>query len=657
MAYSSPSNNAVAKEIQVNDAVYVERGSHQQLEGVVAFLGNVMFAAGDDWVGVRLSGVSVGLGKNDGSVQGVRYFSCGPQNGLFVRLAHVSPRSLSKLEELRLKRHRLHEITGSSGGSRSLPSTPARNNRDSTSPQLAAVPTSLPNVPQSNTYDDLLDEVLESEQSPHNIDMTTKWSPNSSLVHKEDRVKETSFRNETHPIPYTQQSLTEPLLAHDSDSLSPPPSLRRRQVQLHDERLVDNHAPETPSRRILDRDAAFHQSRGKWSVQRLSHGNVLGRAPSMRPRRCWRLCDDWFHNLAYKPTVLLMLILFLSYTSAVVFFAFVYRVVNILGTRHTTNFCGMDITNRMEALYFSLSTMTTIGYGVSDYYFGDCWTPLLLVLLQVCTAITFDAVAIGLLFLRMSRGRKRGKTIIFSDKAVIRRVRGCPHLLFRIGELRRNFIIEATVRVYCVRHERYPVQHQRDNQECSSSIETTHFVTRHVSLAHPDETTGSHLLMSIPQVIVHKMDLASPLTPPRPTWFDADGNQHNDSVKKYDSLARNEKQSLDRYKSEKDDIRKFHLDRDIEVVVLVEGTDEVTGSALQARHSYRPEDIVWDHTFAPCVVPCQPGDEEHDDEWFQERGCRRRVRQPACCIDFDMFHEIQKVSMNCDACPFVPQHS
>lgn len=77
-----------------------------------------------------------------------------------------------------------------------------------------------------------------------------------------------------------------------------------------------------------------------------------------------------------------------------------------------------------KALYFSLSTMATIGYGTSDYYFGECWTPFILVLLQVFSAIVFSSLAIGLLFQRMSRGQKRGRTIVFSDVAVIRKVRG-----------------------------------------------------------------------------------------------------------------------------------------------------------------------------------------------------------------------------------------
>ena len=90
--------------LKVNDPVHVERDSQPKLEGVVAYVGPVKFAEGDDWVGVQLTGSSVGQGKNDGTVQGEQYFSCGPGCGVFVRAVHVIPRTLSRLEEVRLKK-------------------------------------------------------------------------------------------------------------------------------------------------------------------------------------------------------------------------------------------------------------------------------------------------------------------------------------------------------------------------------------------------------------------------------------------------------------------------------------------------------------------------------------------------------------------------
>ncbi|KAL3826266.1 hypothetical protein ACHAXA_006294, partial [Cyclostephanos tholiformis] len=58
-----------------------------QLEGRVAYIGPVKFKPGDDWVGIQLIRESAGFGRNDGSVQGVRYFDCGnnKKDGIFVK--------------------------------------------------------------------------------------------------------------------------------------------------------------------------------------------------------------------------------------------------------------------------------------------------------------------------------------------------------------------------------------------------------------------------------------------------------------------------------------------------------------------------------------------------------------------------------------------
>jgi len=113
--------------LKVNDPVEIENKlstiSQKPLQGVVAFIGPVSFSEGDDWVGIRLTGAeSIGQGKNDGSVKGVRYFTCPANCGTFVKSSSVKKRSLSKLEELRLKRElKSGNVSGSrpssSGGS------------------------------------------------------------------------------------------------------------------------------------------------------------------------------------------------------------------------------------------------------------------------------------------------------------------------------------------------------------------------------------------------------------------------------------------------------------------------------------------------------------------------------------------------------------
>lgn len=67
----------------------------------VRYIGNVEFANGI-WLGVELRKPK---GKNDGSVQGQRYFTCKPNHGLMVRPNRVTVRGIngSKLLENLIK--------------------------------------------------------------------------------------------------------------------------------------------------------------------------------------------------------------------------------------------------------------------------------------------------------------------------------------------------------------------------------------------------------------------------------------------------------------------------------------------------------------------------------------------------------------------------
>lgn len=51
------------------------------VKATVQFVGNTLFAPGD-WIGIELEDAS---GKNDGAVQGQRYFECPPGHGMFIR--------------------------------------------------------------------------------------------------------------------------------------------------------------------------------------------------------------------------------------------------------------------------------------------------------------------------------------------------------------------------------------------------------------------------------------------------------------------------------------------------------------------------------------------------------------------------------------------
>ena len=54
--------------------------------GVISYIGETQFAPGE-WAGVTLDEP---IGKNDGSVAGVRYFQCETRKGVFSRLTRLS---------------------------------------------------------------------------------------------------------------------------------------------------------------------------------------------------------------------------------------------------------------------------------------------------------------------------------------------------------------------------------------------------------------------------------------------------------------------------------------------------------------------------------------------------------------------------------------
>ncbi|KXT10853.1 hypothetical protein AC579_1936 [Pseudocercospora musae] len=72
----SNSSLAVGQKVELNDS----------RSGTVRFVGTTQFQTGE-WVGVELGDAS---GKNDGSVQGQRYFDCPPKHGIFCRPSGIS---------------------------------------------------------------------------------------------------------------------------------------------------------------------------------------------------------------------------------------------------------------------------------------------------------------------------------------------------------------------------------------------------------------------------------------------------------------------------------------------------------------------------------------------------------------------------------------
>ncbi|KAF5893236.1 dynactin subunit 1 isoform X3 [Clarias magur] len=79
---SRMSSDGGGRPVKVGSVVEVIGKGHR---GTVAYIGNTLFASGK-WVGVILEEAR---GKNDGTVQGKRYFTCVENHGIFVRQSQI----------------------------------------------------------------------------------------------------------------------------------------------------------------------------------------------------------------------------------------------------------------------------------------------------------------------------------------------------------------------------------------------------------------------------------------------------------------------------------------------------------------------------------------------------------------------------------------
>lgn len=161
--------------------------------------------------------------------------------------------------------------------------------------------------------------------------------------------------------------------------------------------------------------------------------------------------------------------------------------------------CNLGLDGKfVRAYYLSVETMVTIGYGVKDPNFNDCFEGTIVLTVQSLLQYFLNAVVIGSVFVRLTRPQARCNTILFSNKAVIQQVRGALYFSFQVCEAKHHDLLEAHVRCYCIRHDR------RASRTCQV------FPMR---LQQPDDTMGGMLLLTLPSQIVHRIDNWSPLSP------------------------------------------------------------------------------------------------------------------------------------------------
>jgi inward rectifier potassium channel len=184
----------------------------------------------------------------------------------------------------------------------------------------------------------------------------------------------------------------------------------------------------------------------------------------------------------------------------------------------------------LDAFYFSVQTMGTIGYGAM---YPSSHAANMMVVLESVTSLVITALSTGLVFTKFSLPTAR---LMFSRQAALSRMNGVPTIAFRLGNQRSNKIIEARVRVSVVRTER--------------TLEGKTFY-RYVDLALQRDRIPS---LERSWMVLHTIDDKSPLT-----------------GETAESLA----------------------EKEAEITVSVTGTDDLWMQSVHATHRYMHDDIAW----------------------------------------------------------------
>jgi len=204
-----------------------------------------------------------------------------------------------------------------------------------------------------------------------------------------------------------------------------------------------------------------------------------------------------------------------------------------------TAYAGLERHTFLRSFFFSVQTLSTIGYG-QVYPVGLAAN--ILVTFEALTGLIGIAIVTGLLFARFSRPNAK---LLFSRHAVVAPYRGITAFEFRVANgLRRNELIEASAKVLFTKFE--DVDGVRTRRYYPLALER-------------DRVT----FLPLTWTVVHPVDENSPM--------------YGETLQ---SLRANR----------------------AEFIVLLTGMDEAISAQVNQRTSYTPDEILWGARFANAFL-------------------------------------------------------
>lgn len=193
-----------------------------------------------------------------------------------------------------------------------------------------------------------------------------------------------------------------------------------------------------------------------------------------------------------------------------------------------------------DAFFFSVQTMATIGYGTMA---PATLYAHVLVTIEALTGVLGMALVTGLTFAKFSRPTAR---VLFSRWIVVGKRDGRDVMMFRMGNWRRNMILEANLRVILLVEE---------------VTAEGHTMRRPLDLALVTKNTA---MFSMTWTAMHVIDETSP--------FHGAG-------------------ALEKLRAQKG-----------EIFLVLNGLDETFAQPVYARQNFQLEDIVWGAHFADVLT-------------------------------------------------------
>jgi len=208
-----------------------------------------------------------------------------------------------------------------------------------------------------------------------------------------------------------------------------------------------------------------------------------------------------------------------------------------------------------DAFFFSVQTLGTLGYGVMA---PRTLYANLLVTVESFSGILTIALFTGIIFARFSRPFAR---VVFSKVAVVAPFDGVPTLMFRAANQRGEAIMDAGVAVTLARQ---------------------HTTIEGITMRRFQELKllrANSSLFALSWTIMHPIDQDSPLYGLTPEDMEA---------------------------------------QEMEIVVMLNGLDEILADRIYARHAYWADEIVWNRHFVDVISLTPAGERLVDLSRFHE---------------------------------------